>query len=479
MEIDRSALADRSLNTSPDGASVAADDVLYWLDRLVDVRIDEFEGDDLVDLMAKFDEAEAKLAAAKAAHLASYDKRRLFRPRCRSGATDRASLRRMNGRHTGAELNVATALAKLPLVWQALAAGSITIEHAKLLVRLFRRPHLRDAVIDDQAWHVNNAETLGWAAFEQRTDNWAELVDPRDPADIEPGFDKRSLTWARGVGGTSLLHLDTTDVMLDQLLAAIQPIFDQLLDQEWADARATAVDQGDDPDAVTSAHLARTDTMRRHDALMILIRKGGANTCGDPGVTPTVAVTVDLATLLWAAQAANRSGYLQFSRSEADRTEAEQPDTDSLPVRHRKREAEAYRCETTSGARLAPALALWCSLAGHIHRVTLNQPDRTTSVSTKARFFNESQNLGMLVRDRHCRGPGCGRQPDHGRNKLDADHIDPAGGGGPTHTANGQMLCKPCHRHKTWLQATGFWAAAEPLWNPNHPAHANQPDQQG
>lgn len=469
-------------------AAQAVDDVLApivaldWVaSDLAHADVDALSDDDLQAELDVFDQAEARLAAAKSARLAEYERRRLYRPTYRTASTARAHNRQMNGRHTGAELNLAADLTSLPHVWKALATSRITIEHARLLSRLFRRTHLRNAVIDDQEWLVTQAESLSWAEFEHRVTNWTEIVDPRDPADLDPGADKRRVTWSKGVGGNALIQVDTTQFMLEQFMACTQPVFDRLLEQEWADARAAFEAAGRNPDDVTTAHLARTNDMRRHDAMMILIRAGAAASTDesgpdDPGASVRVIVTVDLATLMWAAQAASRNGGIRFTAPQGPQPQSSQPQGSQRqgsqsdkparpPKRDRQTDAEVHRCSTLGGTRLAPAFALWCALATHVERVTLDARDRSASLSSPARLFTPSQRLAMLARDKHCRGPGCARQPAN--NNLEADHITPHSRGGPTHTTNGQMLCRPCHRHKTWLQATGLWHIAEPNWNPN------------
>ncbi len=461
-----------------DGGALPSD----WAELLVLDAVDQFisnatSADDAVpseplDLLASIDfldELEAKTAAAKAAVLAQYNDRRAYKPAFRTAATARAQRRRMNGRHTGAEVNFAISLAKLPSVFDALARATITVEHAKRIVRLHEKSYLRDAVEADQDWLVKSASSLSWAEFDRMVGNWSELVDPRDPADLDPGADKRELSWAHGVGGTTLVALAMPHLMFEQVQQILQVEFDRLLEEEWAEARAACEAEGGNPDNITSAHLPRTDKMRWHDALMIVVRRGGINPdLVDPGCSISVAVTVDLMTLMWAAQAASSNDYIRFTRPGADADSADDSETARPDAGDERLDAvDSYRCETASGVRISPQLALWCALATHIRRVTADASDRTTSVSSPARLFNDLQRFGMLVRDRHCRGPGCGRRS----RKLQADHADPASRAGPTHTANGQMLCPPCHRHKTWLQAMGLLDAVGHLWNPNHAKH--------
>lgn len=418
---------------------------------------------------------ESKLAAAKLKRLASYDQRRIYRPAFRTAATALASRRRIGGRSAGADVNTAKALRELPVVFDALAAGQIAPDHVKRIVAMFREGHLREAVIEDQAWLTEQAMELAWSEFDHRVGNWAELVDPRDPADLDPAADKRRLVWANGVGGTALIETTTTALLLEQMISILQPTFDELHEQEWADARAAKVAAGENPDDVTTADLPRTDAMRWHDAHAIVLRRGAEGT-GDPGTKLDVGIVVDLTTLMMAAQASSQRDFLRFDAVRPTGDSATGSMFDDTPeladpaepiARDRCADAAGYRCETSRGVRMAPALAMWCALAVEFRRITLGADDRTASISHKGRLFNKAQRAAMLARDRHCRGPGCGRR----LADLQADHIDPASRGGPTHTANGQILCGPCHRHKTWLQAMGLWNEVDHLWDPNNDRH--------
>lgn len=111
------------------------------------------------------------------------------------------------------------------------------------------------------------------------------------------------------------------------------------------------------------------------------------------------------------------------------------------------------RCHTDHGLEFSPAEALLAVVAGRVRRYALDLGLREISVSHEARLFTGPLKKALIIRDRNCRGPGC-ETPAH---RCEADHIEPHSRGGPTTAANGQMLCKPCHRHKTKLQSLGLW----------------------
>lgn len=431
------------------------------LDHLIADDTDALSPLDLLEDLDAIAELESKLLAAKAKRLASYETRRSFRPAFRTASTAVAHRRGISGRAAGASVDTARALRDLPLVFEALAKGHITPDHVSRLVSLHRQPHLRAAVEEDQGWLVEQAVAHAWSTFEHRTSNWAELADPRDPATLDPGADKRRMAWANGVGGTAIVELITTSLLLEQMVMLLQPTFDRLAEQEWADARDAAASMGRDPDLVTVSDLPRTDAMRWHDALAITLRRGAGST-SDPGSAVTVAVTVDEATLQRAAELERHAAAGALDGPAG-------AETHEPAAADRCADAIDYRCETAGGVPIPPSLALWCAVVDGLRRVTVNTVDRSASLSHKGRLFNDGQRLAMMVRDRQCRGPGCERRGQ----RLQGDHIEPASRGGPTHTANGQMLCPACHRHKTWLQAMGLLDAVDHLWNPNAPLHAD------
>ena len=73
-------------------------------------------------------------------------------------------------------------------------------------------------------------------------------------------------------------------------------------------------------------------------------------------------------------------------------------------------------------------------------------------VDSKRRLFTPAQRRHLILRDRYCRTPWCGAPIRH------ADHVTPAGQGGPTSITNGQGLCARCNHTK---EAPGWTAHAE------------------
>lgn len=179
-------------------------------------------------------------------------------------------------------------------------------------------------------------------------------------------------------------------------------------------------------DDFSVSKLPRTQTQRLHDALIEVVRAGYAQI--DPGATITTNVVIDERTLLDACE----------------RAEGSHPD------RRPSTDAELMRCETTREARLSPQLALAFAMAGHLRAVKLSAV--SLEASRKKRLFKGLQRLLIMIRDPLSVGPGCGTR-SHG---CDVDHTQRHSQGGLTSDANGQPMCPPCHRHKTWIETHGL-----------------------
>jgi hypothetical protein len=117
------------------------------------------------------------------------------------------------------------------------------------------------------------------------------------------------------------------------------------------------------------------------------------------------------------------------------------------------RRAATRRCESESGRAISPADALDFAIAGHIRMFVMNTATRDFTASAKQRLFTGALRRGIMIRDRHCTGPGCGTRSWH----CDADHVLRYNDGGETTATNGGPGCGPCHRHKTRLENLGLW----------------------
>lgn len=316
----------------------------------------------------------------------------------------------------------------LPEIQEAYLAGKINVEQVDRIVRLSHDSRLLEALNRDQQM------ILGWVdrpfkEFNAMCDAWAELNDPTDPQlAADRAHSKRRLSFAKGLDGVTLLEADTPDDCAAVLKAAIEPIEDLLLKEDWAEARERLGDQA------TFSDLLRNRNQRRFDAFMQVIRQGAAIGNNDPGIAPIVRITMDYETFM--RESARATGTEPSAPTESDITN--------------------FRCETHEGHRVSTGFAFDAAMSGEVRRVVINAKTRNVDISVKARLFTGLKREAIIIRDRWCTTPGCSTPA----SRCEADHIKRFSSGGLTRTADGEMKCGPCHRHKTRLETLGLWPQA-------------------
>jgi 5-methylcytosine-specific restriction protein A len=77
-----------------------------------------------------------------------------------------------------------------------------------------------------------------------------------------------------------------------------------------------------------------------------------------------------------------------------------------------------------------------------ISRVIVDGPSQVLDVGRATRTISSALWKALVVRDRHCRAPGCDRPPGW----CEGHHIWPWEHGGPTDLDNLQLLCWHHHR---------------------------------
>ncbi len=97
---------------------------------------------------------------------------------------------------------------------------------------------------------------------------------------------------------------------------------------------------------------------------------------------------------------------------------------------------------TGSGTVLSTAATSRFLCDATLSRVVLGAPGQVLDVGRAKRAWNPAQRRAIVVRDGHCRGPGCDRPPDW----CDVHHIRWWHRGGRTDLRNGLLLCRFHHR---------------------------------
>lgn len=88
------------------------------------------------------------------------------------------------------------------------------------------------------------------------------------------------------------------------------------------------------------------------------------------------------------------------------------------------------------------AAARHAGCAGVVQRIALDTTGRIRRLGTEERLFNRHQRRAIALRDGGCVIPGCTVPPSW----CEIHHVTEHAAGGPTHTANGVLLCWHHHR---------------------------------
>jgi hypothetical protein len=112
-------------------------------------------------------------------------------------------------------------------------------------------------------------------------------------------------------------------------------------------------------------------------------------------------------------------------------------------------------CRLASGYRISPDTARRIMCNANLQEVHTDANGAVLAMGRASRTFTPDQFRAMVVRDAHCRGPGCDVDPAH----CEAHHLDEwERDDGPTDLDNGALACRGnCHRmlHEGGWTVTG------------------------
>lgn len=280
-------------------------------------------------------------------------------------------------------------MVSMPVVDEAFAAGSISVEHVEVLARVRdRSKKAAAAFVRDEAVLVEWAATRKMHHFRRDVDAWFVRVDG-DEADR---LAKRQRDHRRFDLSQSFQGMWFADGVFDPMSGAaiknvLTAIEDDLFRADWAQAR-DLLGRGPLP-----AELARTPKQRRVDALVEMATRAATAPVNGRRPVPLVTVLV---------------GDEAFARS----------------------------CRLASGTVLASGtLVPWLDDA-EIERIVFDGPDRVMAVG-RARAFRGALRRAIEVRDRECTHEFC----DVPADRCQADHIEPHAAGGDTVQTNGRCRC--------------------------------------
>jgi hypothetical protein len=349
--------------------------------RSEDVRLasDEELGDDLCEL----ERVSRVVESERARRLAEVDRRGTWSVDGHLSVVSwlAARLRVGFGRATQ-QVKLARALREMPMTSRAFGAGDVSSEAIGLLVQA--REVAPEAFGDSEEMLVGAAATLSAHSFRQAVAYWREAADAdRAEERARRAYEGRHLHVSPTFAGTVRIDGD--------------------LDPESGQTVITAIRSMQD--AWCRVEDRRTAPQRRADALTELCRTwlDRSDRPEVAGQRPHVMVSVDLQTLQ------GRLGRV---------------------------------CELADAGPLIPEAARRPACDASVSRVITMGASEPLDVGRRTPVVPPGMRRALVVRDRGCRFPGCGRP----QAWCDAHHVSHWADGGETALRNLVLLCRPHHR---------------------------------
>lgn len=226
--------------------------------------------------------------------------------------------------------------------------------------------------------------------------------------------------------------------------ARLTAVFQGFVEAEFrTDVEARAAEHGDDAD---QHPLPRTAGQRRFDALVAIFDAAACSPEGAAAPIPTVDIVVDDQTL---DETFARVGITLPNGNVVDGDEFVGHDATLLDtlVDELRDDPEAFRsrrCETSTGSKIHPIIALQAALTGHIHRVVVDSAGTVIDHGVRQRLFTGDARAAALLLARTCAHPGC----RIAAGLCDVDHNDEWHAGGRTDQRNANIECSPHNRFK-------------------------------
>lgn len=396
-------------------------------------------GDDLKVRLVELGRARARLDAAESATLAAFEQRAVF---LSDGMTDtRAWLAHHTGiarALAGSRVTLAKRLRRMPITFDALAAGLVTASHAQVMRRCLT-PRTIDAFARDETMLVEHAIALEADDFDHVISRWLEHHDTDGP---DPGPQRPSeLHISPLLNGRSRIdgELDLEDNA--EVMAELETIADDL----W---RADQAADHSDP------HKHRTRSQRHAAALVEMAHRSSA--AGDRDHDP---LDSDSDSDGDAGAPAARS-----RRSPRRPTLVTIVELDPL--------AQRYTGTATldNGTPLPQTILQRWACNSAIGRVVMAGTSQPINLGRLTYTPSAAQRRALTARDHGCIIPGCKRKP----RWCEPHHVQPWPAG-PTDMANLVLLCKRHHKlvhtHTITLHPephTGHWIPCRPDGTPLH-----------
>ena len=353
------------------------------IDDLLTVDPSELDDDELHVTVVDVLRQSHRLAAARAALVSVWERRRCWAADgSRSAGHRLAREAAMSVKAGKREVRRAGALASMPHTQRALADGALSVEHVDLLAGA--NSCSRQAIFESHEEElVEQAKVLRFGDCHRMVEYWKQRADAEATEDEgERLHGARHASAATTIDGMVDLRALFDPVGGVTLLSELERLMEKLRLQDQAGSKV------------------RTAGQRRADALLEMAKR--SRTASDSGLRPRPLLTVLV-------------GEQTLARV----------------------------CELATGTVIAPGQVVPLLSEADLERVVFDGPDRVISVSRK-RTFTGALRRAIEVRDRRCQHPsGC----DEPACRCDVDHIRPHSEGGETSEENGRLGCWPHNRH--------------------------------
>ena len=375
------------------------------LPELPDARIEED--------FAELHRAAELIEAERLRRLAEIDRRGLFeRDGHLSAASWLVSVYRVAWGTAREQVRMARGLAQMRGVRSAIAAGEVSMSAARSLVAAREADPAafeRSEQVLVEAARVHSVAELGRVlAF------WRDRVERERAPERDPRYDRRGLSASVTFGGMVRVDGDLDPETGEHLLTALRAVLD-------AEVRS-----GDEHGSGANETEDRTPAQRRADALGEICRQwlDGRKRPVVAGERPHLTLTVGVDTLMGLRALGEALTGPPGGTGELDHTGPVASDV-----------ARRLACDAS------------------VRRVVVGPGSEPLDVGRRSAVVPPAMRRAVIVRDRHCRFPGC----DRPQAWCDAHHVVHWADGGPTALHNLVLLCR---RHHRMVHAPGGFGLA-------------------
>jgi hypothetical protein len=369
------------------------------LEELERVDASTLSDGDLHHLVLLHFELESRLASLRAAHVAEWDRRRVWdADGSKAGWARLARECALSKQHAQAEVGRANKLRSMPATRAAFAEGKLSVDQVNLLTKVVH-PAI-DAMFarDEQILIDDLVRPHRLAEAQRHVDYWKDMAFDEVGQD-RPFFNPEGRHWS---AVRSFQDTVVTQGRLDPLggteyLTELNALEKLEFEADWAAARA------EHGEKAMPAHLPRTAAQRRADAQVQMARNSRAARQGrfrQP--RPLLTVLIGPGTL-------------------------------------------TRMCELANGTVLTPSQVFPLLYEADIERIVFGSPSEVIDVGVRERFFRGALRRALEVRDRYCQDEsGC----DELAEDCEGDHKIRFAEGGLTTQDNGRMLCSTHNRQR-------------------------------